>query len=110
MNTAKSAPVPLSALSAGQCGRVCGMDEGHPFCRRLLDLGFVPGSRVRVRHSSPLRDPVEYEVRDTRICLRRTESRCILVLPENGLKTARSNGWHPNGNGNGRPSGGKGRE
>lgn len=110
MNTAKSAPVPLSALSAGQCGRVCGMDEGHPFCRRLLDLGFVPGSRVRVRHSSPLRDPVEYEVRDTRICLRRTESRCILVLPENGLKTARSNGWHPNSNGNGRPSGGKGRE
>lgn len=73
--------VHLSALSVGQVGRIRRLDETNGFCCRLRDLGFVPGSLVRVRRCSPLRDPIEYEVRNTRICLRRSESCRIIVEP-----------------------------
>ena len=46
---------------------------------RLLDLGFVPGSRVERVLNSPLRGPVAYEVRGTLIALRRTQSDHVLV-------------------------------
>jgi Fe2+ transport system protein FeoA len=56
-------------------------DEGEPAGRRLLDLGFTPGSRVRVVRRAPLGDPVEYELRGSRICLRRSEAERIRVDP-----------------------------
>ncbi|HSR69274.1 MAG TPA: FeoA family protein [Acidobacteriota bacterium] len=98
-------PVRLSALATGQCGRVCGMDQDHPFCHRLRDLGFVPGSRVEVRRCSPLRDPVEYEVRNTRICLRRSESCCIFVLLDELEGRMAGDATYRNGNGNGNRNG-----
>jgi Fe2+ transport system protein FeoA len=57
--------------------------EGHssPIGRRLLDLGFTPGSRLRVVRRAPLGDPVEYELRGSRICLRRGEAERIRVDP-----------------------------
>jgi Fe2+ transport system protein FeoA len=45
----------------------------------MLDLGFVPNSRVRVLRRAPLGDPVEYELRGYRICLRDSEARAIRV-------------------------------
>lgn len=50
-----------------------------PEGRRLLALGFVPGTRVRVVRSAPLRDPIEYELRGTRVSLRRTEAALVTV-------------------------------
>lgn len=48
---------------------------------RLLDLGFVPGSRVERELSSPLHGPVAYRVRGTLIALRPTQAAQILVKP-----------------------------
>ena len=73
--------IPLSSLHVGEWGRIDSLQEDVTFCCRLRDLGFVPGSLVRVRRRSPLRDPIEYEVRNTRICLRRKESDQIWVHP-----------------------------
>jgi Fe2+ transport system protein FeoA len=75
-------PIPLSELGVGRCGRIDAV--GGPsarIARRLLDLGFVPGSEVRVLRRAPLGDPVEYEVRGSRICLRHSEAGYIRVLP-----------------------------
>ncbi len=69
----------LSTLSPRQEAVIESVDCGTPVGRRLLDLGFVPSSVVRVVRRAPLRDPVEYEVRGTRICLRRAESELIQV-------------------------------
>jgi len=49
---------------------------------RLLDLGFVPGSRIERVLNSPLHGPVAYRVRSTLIALRRSQSDHILVRPE----------------------------
>ena len=69
----------LSTLTPGQEAVIEGVDSSTPVGRRLLDLGFVANTIVRVVRRAPLRDPVEYELRGTRICLRRTESLLIRV-------------------------------
>ncbi len=45
--------------------------------RRLLDLGFVPGSVVEVQRRSPLGDPTAFRVSNTTIALRKEESQKI---------------------------------
>lgn len=71
----------LSSLTEGQIGQVVSIDPKGQFARRLLELGFVPGTIVEVRRRAPLQDPVEIELRGARICLRRTEVCQIAVLP-----------------------------
>ncbi len=52
-------------------------EEGGVLCEhaqvtraRLADLGFVPGTEVKVIRRAPLGDPIEIEVRGYRLCLR----------------------------------------
>ena len=46
---------------------------------RLLDLGFLPGTPVRVVRRAPFGDPTVYELRGYRLCLRRAEGSRIRV-------------------------------
>ncbi len=55
-----------------------------PAGQRLLDLGFVPETRIRVVRRAPLGDPVLYDLRGTRLCLRRSEAAIIRVRPDGG--------------------------
>ena len=72
-------PERLSALLPGEAARVIGVDESAPAGRRLLDLGFLPGTPVYVVRRAPLRDPLVYELRGYRICLRRTDAAHVRV-------------------------------
>lgn len=47
--------------------------------KRLLALGFVPGREVRVVRNAPLKDPLEVEVLDGLIAIRRDEAAYIAV-------------------------------
>jgi ferrous iron transport protein A len=47
--------------------------------RRLLELGLVPGTRVEVVGVSPLGDPLELEVRGSRLSIRKKEALTIEV-------------------------------
>jgi ferrous iron transport protein A len=47
--------------------------------RRLLELGLVPGTRVMVVGVSPLGDPLELELRGSRLSLRKKEALSIEV-------------------------------
>lgn len=77
----------LASLQPGQRARVAGL---APACRgaerrRLLDLGFVPGTEVAVELVSPAGDPVAYRVRGTVIALRREQANLIRILPQEAL-------------------------
>ncbi len=74
----------LADLALGNSGCICGFsDELDPAAaRRLLDLGFAPGSTVAVVRRAPLRDPVVFAVADYEIALRRAEARRITVIPD----------------------------
>ena len=88
LTDAEAAEVPaaafrMSRLAEGQTAVVAGLS---PSCRgalrrRLMDLGFVRGSRVSVGMRSPLGNPVAYVVRGTAIALRREQAHQIIVTP-----------------------------
>jgi DtxR family Mn-dependent transcriptional regulator len=77
----------LSSLAAGQKAVVLGLSPAcrGPERRRLLDLGFVPGTEVKVVMESPLGDPVAYEVRGTTVALRRAQARAIRIAQPQAL-------------------------
>ncbi len=76
--------IPLASLAPGARAVVARVETDSAIGRRLLDLGFVPSTPVRVVRNAPLGDPVSYELRGTRICLRRSESMRIWVEATNG--------------------------
>lgn len=56
--------------------------NGHGGLRhRLMELGFVKGETVTVIKNAPLLDPVEYQVMQAHISLRRSEANKIEVVP-----------------------------
>ena len=69
---------PLSELPPGTCAVVVRV-EATPIGRRLLDLGFVPNTSIRVMRRAPLGDPTTYELRGMRLCLRQEEARAVQV-------------------------------
>lgn len=50
--------------------------------RRLLDLGFVKGSDIKIGMISPMGDPIAYIVRGASIALRKEQAELILVKPK----------------------------
>ncbi len=71
----------LTALVPGGEGRVVAVHESGPVGRRLLDLGFLPGTRIKMIRRAPLGDPVLYELRGYRLCLRRVDAARVEVEP-----------------------------
>ena len=70
----------LSQLPVGAEAIVRAVDAGPDGQgRRLLALGFLPGTRVRVERRAPLGDPTVYEVRATRLSLRREAAELVEV-------------------------------
>ncbi len=49
--------------------------------RRLLELGLLPGTRVRVVRRAPLGDPIELRLRNYSLSIRREEAALIEVEP-----------------------------
>ncbi len=79
-------PIPPSAcrLSDLQIGESADALRLLPGCigaerSRLLDLGFVPGSRIEFSLQSPFHGPAAYQVRGTLIALRREQADQVLV-------------------------------
>lgn len=69
----------LVGLCLGQrCRVVCVDDRGGPSCR-LMEMGLTPGTEFTVTKVAPLGDPIEIDVRGTRICLRKAESNEITI-------------------------------
>ncbi len=61
-------PIPLARLEPLRPAVLSG--PGPRALRRLLELGFVEGTRVCVLRRGPLGDPVELELRGYRVCVR----------------------------------------
>ncbi|GAB6929301.1 FeoA family protein [Paenibacillus sp. JCM 10914] len=67
----------LHQAALGDCFKIEQVHIRGDHKRRLLDLGFVPGSVIEVLKSSPLGDPTSYRVAGTVIALRKEESQLI---------------------------------
>jgi Fe2+ transport system protein FeoA len=69
----------LAQLSLGQSARVIQLSSSGKIAQRLLEMGVTPGVEIRFIGSAPLGDPLEYELRGYRLCMRRTEAEHIEV-------------------------------
>jgi DtxR family Mn-dependent transcriptional regulator len=73
--------MPLSKLPEGAAADIVALDPAfRGFARRrLLDLGFTPGARIRSELTTFSGDPRAYRLRGTTIALRREQSDRVLV-------------------------------
>ena len=69
----------LADIPLGRPATVRAVDGGRAFRRRLLEMGLVPGTEVRVITIAPLGDPLQIEVRGGQWSMRRSEASQIVV-------------------------------
>jgi ferrous iron transport protein A len=72
----------LADLAPGEEGVVLDVKGRDPASRRLLDLGLIRGTHVRVLRRAPLGDPVVYELRGYRLCLRASDAARVSMRVE----------------------------
>lgn len=72
-------PSSLAEIPRGRGARVTRVDGPRAFRRRLLEMGLVPGTDVKVVTVAPLGDPMQIEVRGGQWSIRRNEAAQIAV-------------------------------
>lgn len=73
--------VKLSEMTTGSHCIIVRLSGHGGFRHRLMELGFVRGEKVRVVKNAPLLDPIEYEIMQGHVSLRRIEAQHIEVVP-----------------------------
>jgi len=82
--------ITLDALAVGQSGTVLHITplpadqvgDGVDLARRLMELGFVPGERIRMlKRGIPGGDPLAIKVGNATFALRRFEAALITIEP-----------------------------
>ncbi len=69
----------LAGLRPGQSGVIDSVLPGSVVRGRLMELGFVAGTEVRVVRLAPFGDPMEVELLGYNISLRRSEAQDIVL-------------------------------
>ncbi|HEV7556967.1 MAG TPA: FeoA family protein [Kofleriaceae bacterium] len=69
----------LAETALGRVVKVLGVDGTRAFRRRLLEMGLVPGTAVKIVTVAPLGDPLQIEVRGGQWSIRRSEAAQIHV-------------------------------
>lgn len=69
----------LDRLADGQCATITGLRHDSPVCVRLMEMGLFEGVSVTVLRRAPLGDPLELQVGDYRLSLRRADARQVEV-------------------------------
>ena len=90
------APIRLGQAGLGFVGTIVAIDASNlaqsgpasqlpaeELEQRLLEMGFVEGARVEIRHQGPLgRDPIAVRVNQAMVALRRAEACAIYAQPQ----------------------------
>ena len=69
----------LDKTPLGATVRIVSLESSDTVTLRLMEMGMVPGSAVRVVKFAPLGDPIQICVRNYHLALRRNEARAITV-------------------------------
>lgn len=76
-----AAPCFLAAVPVGGEAVVRRLALPRATARRLLELGLLPGTLVRVVRRAPLGDPIELRLRSYSLSIRREEAGLIEIEP-----------------------------
>ncbi len=72
-------PPSLRDMREGDRATIKAIRGEGPFKRRLLEMGFMPGTTVLIKKYAPLRDPIELVIKGYHVSLRRKEAQQVLV-------------------------------
>ena len=64
-------------MKPGEVGTVAAVNGTGNVKHRLVDMGVVPGTTVRIMKYAPLADPVEIKVKNFELSLRISEAQMI---------------------------------
>ena len=76
----------LSELKNGETAVIVRLSGHGGFRKRIMEMGFIRGEKVKSVLDSPMHDPVKYNVMGYDVMLRRNEAAMIEVLPEDEAK------------------------
>jgi len=69
----------LSQIESGESFKVVKINASGEIRRRLLDIGFIKNQSGCIIRKALLKDPIEIEIKGTKVSLRRSEARLISV-------------------------------
>jgi ferrous iron transport protein A len=69
----------LADLRQGVDGIVQEVSGQDAISMRLMEMGIVPGTKLRLITVAPLGDPLEFELRGFRLSLRKTEAARVSI-------------------------------
>ncbi|MDR2962321.1 MAG: ferrous iron transport protein B [Bacteroidales bacterium] len=76
----------LTDLQDGQTAVITKVKGYGAFRKRITEMGFVQGTRVKAIKRAPLKDPIEYELMGYRVSLRKSEAALIEIAPTGGFE------------------------
>lgn len=74
----------LKDLGLNRTGEIAQVTGRGPVTQRLLAMGFLPGTPIRIVQVAPFGDPITVELDGWRVSLRLTEADILQVRPSNG--------------------------
>ena len=70
----------LSELKVGQRAQIVSINvEDRKIRRHLLDMGLTKGTKVKIKKVAPMGDPIDIELRDYQLCIRKADLSMIEV-------------------------------
>jgi len=69
----------LSMFKRGERGIITKISVSGPLKRRLMDMGVMVGTEIKLEKIAPLGDPMEVTVKGYSLSLRKTEAERIMV-------------------------------
>ncbi len=69
----------LDGLELGRSAAVEAVRGEPAMAVRLMEMGFVPGTHVKLIKRAPMGDPLQFQLRGYHISLRRAEAAMVMV-------------------------------
>jgi len=69
----------LSELITGQEAYITGVNGNNGIKKRLNELGFISGQKIKAIKAAPLKDPIEYEIMGYKLTIRKSEAATISI-------------------------------
>ncbi|MBQ6918798.1 MAG: FeoA domain-containing protein, partial [Synergistaceae bacterium] len=78
----------LAELSTGQSAVIETVGGEGQLRQHLLDMGIIPGAKVKMIRLAPMGDPIEFRIHDYELTLRANDAARITIRPADDTETA----------------------
>ena len=68
----------LADLNRGESGVIKGFSD-HVISLKLMEMGCLPGSDIKMNFAAPLGDPISYYIAGYNLTLRKSEASSIII-------------------------------